>query len=458
MENKDLITKVAEAPARALEGAIVGSEHAARGIFNKSDVRIAEGYWHALGPGLTTGASDDDPSGIATYSQAGAQFGFQFLWLALFTFPLMAVIQEMCARIGLATGRGLAGNIRRQYSVKVLYVLAILLLVANAFNLGADLGAVSSGFQLIMPQAPFVVVIAAFTIISLGLQIFVSYSRYAKYLKYLSFVLLLYIITAFTITGLPWDEIVHKTLVPHMLFTKDGWILVCAILGTTISPYLFFWQTSQEVEERQVNSKIKARLRHESLHKSEVRSMRFDVWSGMLLSNVVMFFIIVTCAATLFPAGITNISSAAEAAAALKPLAGNQAYTLFALGIIGTGLLAIPVLSGSSAYAFAETARWKEGLNRKLHDAYGFYGIIIIAMLLGLIMNFFGLNPIKALIYSAVLNGMVAPIVLYFIVKLASDKGVMGRWKNRSLTTAIGWLVVILMALSGLGAVYALLF
>lgn len=456
MPTEDLITKVAETPARALDAAIKESSQVAHSVFNKEDVREVEGYWHALGPGLTTGASDDDPSGIATYSQAGAQFGFQFLWLALFTFPLMAVVQEMCARIGLATGRGLASNIRREYSRKVLYVISILLLVANTFNLGADLGAVTSGFLLIVPGAPFFLVILAFTIVSLGLQIFVSYSRYARYLKYLSFVLLLYIATAFTISGLDWDAIVRSTIIPDIVFSKTSLILVCAVLGTTISPYLFFWQTSQEVEERKINSKTMARFRHHTLGKQEVKKMRFDVWSGMLLSNVVMFFIIVTCAATLFPAGILEITSAAEAAAALKPLAGNQAYTLFALGIIGTGLLAIPVLAGSAAYAFAETVHWKEGLNKKLKDAYGFYGIIIIAMLLGMLMNFIGLNPIKALIYSAVLNGLVAPIVLFFIVKLSSDKEVMGKWKNRSLTTWIGWLVVILMALAGFAAITAL--
>ncbi len=458
MKNDEIVTKIAEAPARALESAIHESESAARSVFNKSDVREVEGYWHALGPGLTTGASDDDPSGIATYSQAGAQFGFQFLWMALFTFPLMAIVQEMCARIGLATGRGLAGNIRRLYSQPILYTVALLLLLANAFNLGADLGAVSNAFLLIVPGVPFFLVILGFTVVSLGLQIFVSYSRYARYLKYLSFVLLLYIATAFTIGGLPWDEILHSTFFPSIIFSKESLILVCAVLGTTISPYLFFWQTSQEVEERQINSKTQARLRHHNLSRTEVRKMRLDVWFGMLLSNVVMFFIIVTCAATLYPAGINTLTSAADAALALKPLAGDQAYTLFALGIIGTGLLAIPVLAGSAAYAFAETVRWKEGLNRKLKDAYGFYGIIIIAMLLGLAMNFVGLNPIKALIYSAVLNGLVAPVVLFFIVKLSADQGVMGKWKNRGLTTGLGWLVVILMVASGLGAIYALLF
>ena len=456
MEVDKIINEVAEAPARALDSAIGESKSALRRVFSKSPVREAEHYWNALGPGLTTGASDDDPAGLATYSQAGARFGYQLLWTALFTFPLIAVIQEMCARIGLATGRGLAGNIRRRYPLWVIYSITALLFFSNTFNLGADLGAVSSAFQLIFPNVPFAVAILGFTVVSLGLQIFVTYSRYARYLKYLSFVLLLYIATALTISGLPWDSIAHSTVIPNFVFSQETFLLICAILGTTISPYLFFWQTSQEVEERASGGHTKARLRHEVLRNKDVRKMRFDVWTGMLLSNVVMFFIIVTCAATLFPEGIV-VNSAADAALALKPLAGNQAYTLFALGIIGTGLLAIPVLAGSAAYAFAETLRWREGLNKKLKDAYGFYGIIIIAMALGLLMNFTGINLIKALIYSAVLNGLVAPVVLVFIVQLSSSQEVMGKWRNRPLTSIIGWAATVLMILSGAAAIVSII-
>ncbi len=455
MKIDDAISEAAEAPARALDAAIGQSKSALRRVFSKSAVRETEHYWDALGPGLTTGASDDDPSGLATYSQTGARFGFQLLWLALFTFPLMAIVQEMCARIGLATGRGLAGNIRRRYPLWVIYSVTGLLFFANTFNLGADLGAVSTAFQLIFPNTPFIVAIVGFSVISLGLQIFVSYSRYARYLKYLSFVLLLYIVTAFTISGLQWDTILRSTIIPNFVLSKESFLIICAILGTTISPYLFFWQTSQEVEERKSAGATQARLKHKVLVRKDVRRMRFDVWAGMLLSNVVMFFIIVTCAATLFPNGIT-IDTAADAALALKPLAGNQAYTLFALGIIGTGLLAIPVLAGSAAYAFAETLRWKEGLNRRLKDAYGFYGIIIIAMALGLVMNFMGINPIKALIYSAVLNGLVAPVVLIFVVQLASDGEVMGKWRNKPITTIIGWATTVVMILAGSAAIVSL--
>lgn len=461
MKIEEIVTAVAESPAKALDSAIKQSKKASRSLFSKKPLRRAENYWHSLGPGLTTGASDDDPAGIATYSQTGAQFGFQLTWLALFTFPLMSVVQEMCARIGMATGRGLAQNIRREYSKKVLYGVSALLLIANAFNLGADLGAMSKAVQLIVPWVPFSVAIIFLTVISLGLQIFVSYSLYAKYLKYLSFVLLLYVATAFVIPGLDWGDIIHQTIVPNMHFSKESLLLICAILGTTISPYLFFWQTSQEVEDRHAadvdeSKRHHTRLRHHELEKKDVRKMRLDVWVGMFLSNAVMFFIIVTCAATLFPEGIM-VTSAESAAIALKPIAGQQAYILFALGIIGTGMLAVPVLAGSAAYAMAETFNWKGGLYRKLSHAHGFYGVIIIAMLLGMLMNFTGIDPIKALIYSAVLNGLIAPIILFFVVRISSDKNLMGRWKNRPIITTIGWIVVGMMTLAGVAAIISML-
>ncbi len=458
MKTEEIVSAVAEAPARALDTAIRESRSASRKLFTKQPlVKKAGNYWSALGPGLTTGASDDDPSGIATYSQAGAQYGFQFTWLALFTFPLMSTVQEMCARIGMATGRGLAKNIRLEYSQGVLYLITGLLFIANSFNLGANLGAMAKATQLIVPGIPFIVAILFFTIISLGLQIFVSYSRYARYLKYLSFVLLLYVATAFVIPDLDWGAIIHQTLLPNLQFSKESLFLICAILGTTISPYLFFWQTSQEVEDRHSmvyghKPKAHARLRHHDLRKKEVKKMRIDVWMGMLLSNAVMFFIIVTCAATLFPAGI-SVNTAEDAAAALRPIAGHQAYVLFALGIIGTGMLAVPVLAGSTAYALAETFGWKAGLYRKLPKAYGFYGVIIISMIFGLLMNFTGIDPIKALIWSAVLNGLIAPIILYFIVRISSNKDLMGKWANHKFTTLIGWIVIVLMAVAGIAAI-----
>lgn len=461
MKTEEIVSAVAEAPAKALDAAIKESRSASRAIFSKQPLmKKAGNYWHSLGPGLTTGASDDDPSGIATYSQAGAQYGVQFTWLALFTFPLMSIVQEMCARIGMATGRGLSKNIRKEYSQNILYVVTALLFIANVFNLGANLGAMSAAAQMIIPGVPFIVAILGFTVISLGLQIFVSYSRYARYLKYLSFVLLLYVATAFVIPDLDWGSIIHQTLLPKFSFTRDSLFLICAILGTTISPYLFFWQTAQEVEDRELlardhKAKTHSRLRHHTLRRREIKKMRTDVWLGMLLSNSVMFFIIVTCAATLFPAGI-QVNTAQDAAMALRPIAGQQAYILFALGIIGTGMLAVPVLAGSSAYSIAETFGWKTGLYKKLSHAYGFYGVIIIAMMFGLLMNFVGLDPIKALIYSAVLNGLIAPVILFFVVRISSDGKLMGKWKNHWFTTGVGWIVVALMTVSGAAAILSL--
>lgn len=458
MKTEEIVSAVTEAPAKALDTAIKKSRSASRQIFTKQPImKKAGNYWHSLGPGLTTGASDDDPSGIATYSQAGAKYGFQFTWLALFTFPLMSIVQEMCARIGMATGRGLARNIRMEYSRRVLYVITALLFIANSFNLGANLGAMAKATQLILPGVHFFVAIFVFTIISLGLQIFVSYSRYARYLKYLSFVLLLYIATAFVIPGLDWGKIIHQTLLPNFHFNKESLFLICAILGTTISPYLFFWQTAQEVEDRHEmvyghKPKSHARLRHHNLRKKEIKKMRIDVWAGMLLSNAVMFFIIVTCAATLFPAGIM-INTAEDAAAALRPIAGQQAYVLFALGIIGTGMLSVPVLAGSTAYALAETFSWKAGLYRKLRRAYSFYGVIILSMVFGLVMNFTGIDPIRALIWSAVLNGLIAPIILYFIVRISSDKKLMGKWANNLFVRIVGWIVIIMMSAAGIAAI-----
>ncbi len=453
MQKKPLVTKIAEAPARALENAVLSSEKALSTI--NRPFKQVEGFWYALGPGLITGASDDDPSGVATYSQTGAKYGLSLLWLAPLTFPLMSVIQEMCARIGMATGRGLAANIRLKYSAKILYVLAAMLFFTNTFNLAADMGAMAEATKLMFPSTNTVVTLVVFAIVSLGLQIFVSYSGYAKVLKYLTFVLLLYIATALTLPNLSWANIFHQTIWPNITWSKDLFIMICAILGTTISPYLFFWQTSQEVEERKQQGHLNLKLRHQSLKKEEVSRMRFDVVAGMFFSNLVMYFIIVTCASVLFPQGIV-VESAAQAAEALRPLAGNEAYTLFALGIIGTGLLAVPVLSGSAAYALAESFKWSSGFSKGLKHAYAFYGVIIIAMLLGLLFNLFGFNPIKMLIYSAVLNGILAPVIIYFLVKISADKEIMGKWVNGKFANIVGSLVFVLMSLAAVAAIYSI--
>lgn len=456
---KKNIQKIPETPAGLLGRTITATEHIGQmDIATPSGKMLKRGrdYWHMLGPGLTTGASDDDPSGIATYSQTGAKYGFGLLWLSAFTFPLMSIVQEMCARIGLVTGRGLASNIRMHFSRKVLYTATTMLFAANAFNIGADLGAMAQGAQLLNPNLNFSMLVIFFTVVSLGLQIFTPYARYAKYLKWLAMVLFAYVASAI-LAHLNWSQVAHHAIIPSIKFNKDQVLLIGAILGTTISPYLFFWQTSQEVEEQILEGKTTVALR-QGTNKKAVKKMRIDVWSGMLLSNIVMFFIIAACGATLFSHGITNIDSAAQAAEALRPFAGSSTYPLFAIGIIGTGLLAIPVLAGSSSYALAESFKWKEGLSRKLKQAHAFYGVIIFSLLVGLGLNFIGLNPIKALIYSAIANAIVAPMVLLLIVLISQDKKIMGEWVNKPSTTIIGWIVTILMFMAGIGALVAIFY
>lgn len=415
----------------------------------------ARKFWHILGPGLVTGAADDDPSGVATYSQTGAQYGFKLLWFAPLTLPLMGAIQEMCARIGLVTGRGLASNIKRFFPRWVLILTAILLLVANTFNIGADLGALAKATQLLTPTWPFWALVIGFTILSLLMQIFISYQKYANVLKYLAVTLIVYIITAFVIKGFPWAEALRNSITPQLDFSKTQIILICGILGTTISPYLFFWQTSQEVEEEILEGDTTIASR-QGTTKGEMKKMRLDNWSGMIFSNIVTFFIIAVCAATLFKGGITNIGSAADAAKALEPLAGKYASLLFTIGIFGTGLLGIPVLAGSAAYAISEAFGWKEGLYRRFAQAGAFYGIIILSMGIGLIINFIGLDPIKALIYSAVTNGLVAPVVMILIVLLATNKKVMGEWKSGWLSKTFGWLGTAVMVIAGIATIYSL--
>jgi NRAMP (natural resistance-associated macrophage protein)-like metal ion transporter len=454
-KNEDLFKKGVEAPAEFLDRTIVATQQVRDAMPGGDMLKKTEDYWHMLGPGLTTGASDDDPSGIATYSQTGAQYGFRFLWLSPLTFPLMAVVQEMCARIGLVTGRGLAGNIRIHFSKRILMICTTLLFAANAFNIGADLGAMAKGVQLLNPRLNFSVVVVALALISMLLQILTPYVRYAKYLKWLAMVLFAYVFSAL-LAHLNWGDVLHSTVTPKFSFNKEEILLVAAILGTTISPYLFFWQTSQEVEEQILQGKTTVSDRQKETTVAEVKSMRIDVWSGMFLSNLVMFFIIAACGGVLFTHGITNIQTTAQAAEALRPFAGNATYFLFSIGIIGTGFLAIPVLAGSSSYALAESYRWKEGLYRNLRQAYAFYGIIIISMLIGLGINFIGLDPIKALIYAAVGNAIASPIILALIVLMSSNRNLMGKWTNKRSTTYIGWFVTALMAVASIAAIVSL--
>lgn len=413
-------------------------------------------YFNSIGPGVITGAADDDPSGIATYSQAGAQYGSKLIWMSAWTLPLVATVQEMCARIALVTGRGLASNIKKNFSKKILYISTILLLIANTFNIGADIGAMAKSIELIYPNLDFNFLVVSIGLLILALEIIIPYKKYVKYLKWFVVSLFAYILTGLII-HMDWGNLIFNTIVPHISFNKDEIILITAILGTTISPYLFFWQTSEEIEEEIAEGKKNLRERMIT-NKDEIKKMRKDVWSGMFISNLVMFFIIAVCANTLFIHGVNNITTASDAAKALTPLVGNFSTILFTIGIVGTGLLAIPILAGSTAYAISESFGWKEGLHRKYNSAHAFYSVIIFSIIIGIAINFININPVKALIYSAVLNGLVAPIILIFIVKISSSEKIMGEYKNNIITKLLGWLIILFMTITGIFTIYSLFF
>lgn len=400
-------------------------------------------YFKALGPGWVTGASDDDPSGIGTYSVAGARFGLAPLWATLFTIPLMYGVQEMCARIAQVTGRGLAGVVRKHYSKRTLAFLVILLFIANTINIAADISAMAAAMALLIP-APLFVWAVLFTVVTLILEIFVSYALYSKYLKLLTISLFAYIGVALAVQ-IDWPSVLEHLVIPHISFSKEYIVLLVGLLGTTISPYLFFWQSSSEVEEEVALGRKTLRQRAGATA-DEIRDMRGDVLSGMVFSNIIAFFIILTAGVTLFPHGI-SINTAADAAQALRPIAGDFSTFLFALGIIGTGLLAIPVLAGSASYALSEGFGWKTGLYRKMKDAHGFYGVITIAVVLGLLINVVGTDPIQMLLFAAVLNGVIAPIILVFILRIGNNKKIMGRWKNDRLSNFLGRLTIGIMSI-----------
>ncbi len=408
-----------------------------------------------IGPGVITGASDDDPSGIATYSQTGAKYGYQFLWLALISTPLMMAAQEMSARLGIVTGRGLAGILRRHVSVKIVFVLAWLLFFVNTINVGADLGAMAEAMKLLLP-GPTVVYLVFFAALIIVLEIFVSYKRYVNVLRWLTLTLLSYVVAAF-FTKQDWALALKDTIIPTFSSGKEMWTIIVAALGTTITPYCFFWQASEEVEEKIAKGRttLKKRL---GATKKEITSMRKEVVSGMLLSNIVMFFIIVTTAGTLHNAGITNIQTAGQAAEALRPLAGNFTFILFTVGIVGMGLLGIPILAGSASYALAEVFGWKEGLSKHYRQAHSFYLAIAVSVVLGLLSNVAGISPIQFLVFAAVLNGLLAPIMLWFIVRLADRKDVVGTHVSTPLIRVMGWLCFILMAAAALGLITNVMF
>lgn len=397
-----------------------------------------------LGPGFITGAADDDPSGIGTYSAAGARFGFGQLWTPFFTFPLMTAVQEMCARIGLVTGRGLAGVIRHHYRPWLLYSCVALLVTANTINIGADIGAMAAAVRLLAPDARFAFLAGAITLGILGLEVFVPYRQYARVLRVFALSLLAYWATV-VILPLDWGTVGRAIFTPTINWRGDYLLIFVGVLGTTISPYLFFWQASEEVEEEIEEGRATIAARRGATHE-EIRDMRQDVTIGMLFSNITMFTIILATGATLFQAGITSIDTAEQAAAALRPLAGPWASLLFTLGIVGTGLLGIPVLAGSASYAVSEALKLRGSLALRWTKAKGFYGVIIASTLIGLVFNFIGVNPMKMLLYCAILNGIVAVPLLIVIMQISANRTIMGEYVNGRLSNFLGWLTTTVMA------------
>lgn len=409
----------------------------------KDRPRSRVGLLRTLGPGLVTGAADDDPSGIATYSQAGAQFGYGMAWVMLFSYPLMAVTQSISARIGCVTGRGIAQNLRRHHSRWLLRAVVLALLVANIANLGADLGAMAAAAQLLVP-GPALLYGMGFAALCVVLEVFLSYARYAAVLKWLTLSLLAYAAVVFVVR-VPWGEALLRTFVPRLAFDADHAEALVALLGTTISPYLFFWQASQEVEERLRRSSQPLYVTPAQAG-PELARVRIDTWVGMGYSNLISLFIIFATAATLHANGITDIQSSAQAAEALRPIAGGLAFAVFACGIIGTGLLAVPVLAGSAAYAVCETFDWVEGLDHKPKEAKAFYGVIVLATVLGLAVAFTGIDPIKALYWSAVLNGLLAAPLMATMLLIATSRDIMGTLTLPRSIAVVGWLATLAMA------------
>jgi len=404
-------------------------------------------FLQVLGPGVITGASDDDPSGIATYSQAGAAFGFATLWTALLTFPLMATIQGMCARIGLVTESGLTKTLKNHYPKSLLYLMIVFSFPAVTLNIGADIQGMGAVANLLIPSIPDYIFSIGFTLLLIFVIIKYPYQKIARILKWLCIAVLLYLIVPFLLKP-DWGSVFKSTFIPTIHFNKDFFEMLVAILGTTISPYLFFWQATMEAED--VAHKAKKIM----VNKQILKDMKADVNMGMLFSNLVMFFIILTAGATLFKAGIHKIDTVEQAAKALQPLAGRFAYVLFAIGIIGTGLLAIPVLAGSISYIMAETFDWKQGLDAKFSEAKPFYATIAIALVLGLCLNFIGITPIQALVYTAILYGLTAPVMIAVVIHICNNKKVMGKFTNNTLQNTLSVITLILMTASAVAMLY----
>ena len=401
-----------------------------------------------VGPGLITGVADDDPSGIVTYSQAGAQFGLNMLWTMPLAYPLMAAVQSICARIGRVTGRGLAANIKSAFPPYVLFGVVLLLLIANVLNIAADVAAMGEVAELVTGLDRHLMT-AVFVFTSLILQVFVPYHRYVSFLKWLSLSLLAYAAVLLTV-HVPWGEVFARTVWPHLAFNTNTAAVVVGVFGTTISPYLFFWQASEEVEDMEVTPGANPLAIDSTDARPELRRISWDTWSGMLYSNVTAYFIILATAVTLHTSGITDITTAAQAASALRPIAGEFAYILFAVGILGVGLIGVPVLAGSAAYALSEAMGWRSGLERTVRQATGFYSVIALSVLAALAIQYSPISPMKALFWSAVLNGVVAVPLLVVILLLASKKSVMGQFVAPRTIRALGWLTAVVMGIAAI--------
>jgi len=412
-------------------------------VIGPSKLRLRQ----VLGPGLITGAADDDPSGIATYSQAGAQFGFQLAWTLVLTYPLMVVIQAICARIGRTTGKGIAGNLRAHYPRWLFQSIVVLLFMANTLNISADLGAMGEAMRLLVPQMPAWFYVAAFGVLCTAAQVVLKYTRYVALLKWLTLSLFAYF-AALMMVHIPWPELVRGLFIPRLNAGRGFWLMVVAILGTTISPYLFFWQAAQEVEDTKADPLRASLIEDPSQGKLALDRIQLDTLVGMGFSNLVALAILITAGATLHGAGVRSIDSAAQAAEALRPIAGNFAFAVFAVGIIGTGLLSIPVLAGSAAYAVGEAEGWLVGLARQPLQAKAFYGAIMVATLLGGIGNLFGVNPVKALIWSAVINGIVAVPVMALVMLMSTDRSILGPFTISKWWAVLGWSATGLMAVA----------
>lgn len=401
-----------------------------------------------LGPGLITGASDDDPSGIGTYTQAGAAFGYATLWTAIVTLPLMIVVQHVCAKIGMCGGRGLAGVLRRYYSKKLLYPVVLGLVIANTINAGADISAIAAAINIFVP-VPIWTMVLPIAIAIVVLQVWGSYRLIVKVFKWLTLSLFGYVIAAF-LAKPDWSAVAWATFVPGVSFSSAYITTIVAILGTTISPYLFFWEASEEVEEEKSAGRTTVGKRKGATD-DELRAEKIDTITGMVFCNMVFYFVILAAGATLHVSGQTDIQSATEAAEALRPLAGDLATVLFAVGLIGAGLLAVPVLTGSAAYAVAETFGWRSGLNEKPHKAKRFYAVIALSTLVGVLINFAGINPIRALFWTAVINGVVAPPLLVVVMLVSNNKRVMGVRTNGPVTNVMGWIAAVIMFAAAIG-------